>query len=438
LTPLHPLRSLVFGAALALIPSIALAQESALTPLRAGATDSAGQVRLARALRRAGHYDEALRLLQDNAGVASMREEVLWELARVRFDQGVFQPARSACERFPMPRNNPAASFRRRVCMARAYLLWNRVALAEREITAARAVNGNDGELQLAIGDARRLASDIQGAEAAYRAAETALPGRDEPALGLAQLYEMFQRNDDAQRAYAHAVEIDATDPAAALAMGRFLLRRRRDAVAALPLLRRAYDDRPRHAESGSLYGEALLATGAHDDALRVLTEAAQLAPTQAGVQSALGRTHLALRHYAEAEGPLRLAIRQVDTDASAYMGLAEVLERTGREPEAMTTWDAAIDRSPGDVTPRLKAASLAQRTHQGALARAYLDRVLTDDAQLAPALYLRGVVATDEGDRVGARNYLTQALQGHGEVDRAEIQRRITELDAPQRVRRR
>ena len=435
---LRPLRSLVLGAVLALVPSVALAQESSLPALRTAATDSAGQVRLARALRRAGHFDEALRLLQDNTGVPALREEVLWELARVRFDQGVFQPARSACERFPLVRNSASGSFRRHVCMARAYLLWNRVALAEREIAIARAVNANDGELQLAIGDARRLASDIQGAETAYRAAESALPGRDEPALGLALLYEMFQRNDDAQRAYAHAVEVDGADPAAALALGRFLLRRRHDAAAALPHLRRAVTDRPRHAESGALYGEALLATGAHDDALRVLTEAAQLAPTQAGVQSSLGRAMLALRRYAEAEGPLRLAIRQVDTDASAYMGLAEVLEQTGREPEAMTTWDAAIDRSPGDVTPRLKAAQLAQRTHQGALARAYLDRVLTDDPQLAAALYLRGVVATDEGDRVAARNYLTQALQGHGEVDRADIQRRIAELDAPQRVRRR
>ena len=35
-----------------------------------------------------------------------------------------------------------------------------------------------------------------------------------------------------------------------------------------------------------------------------------------------------------------------------------------------------------------------------------------------------------DEGDRANARTYLTQALQGHGEVDRADIQRRIAELE--------
>jgi len=431
-------RPLVCTALLALAPSLGSAQESAIPSLRAAATDSAGQLRLARALRRAGRYDEALRLLQDNAGVASLRDEVLWEMARVRFDQGVFQPARSACERFPMPRNNPAGAFRRRVCMARAYLLWNRVALAEREIAAARAVNPNDGELLLVIADARRLASDLPGAEAAYRAAESALPGRSEPALGLAALYEMFQRLDDAQRMYARALEVDGADPAAALAMGRFLLKRRNDPAAALPHLRRAVQDRPRHPEGVLLLGEALLATGAGEEALRVLGEIVQSSPTLPGLQSVYGRALNSVRRYAEAEAPLRQAIRQVDTDGAAWMGLADTLEHLGREPEAMTAWDNAIDRLPGDATPRLRAAQLAQRTRQGALARAYLERVLTDDPQLAPALYLRGVVAMDEGDRSAARNYLTQALAGHGEVDRADIQRRLAELDAPQRVRRR
>lgn len=436
---MHPaIRSVALAALLAIAPSSAAAQESALAALRPAATDPPGQLRLGRALRRAGRFDEAVRALTSAAGAATVRDDALWEIARVRVDQGVFQQARLACERFPMPRANPAGAFRRRVCLARAYLLWNRVALAEREIAAARQVNPNDGELQLVVGNARRLASDLAGAESAYRAAESALPGRDEPALGLAALYEMFQRPDDAQRMYARAVEVDGDDPAALFALGRFLLVRRRDAAAALPHLRRAAQDRPRHPDNTLLLGEALLATGAAEEALRVLTEAVQIAPTQAGVQSAYGRSLLAAGRFADAEAPLRLAIRQVDTDGLAYAGLADVLEHLGREPEAMTTWDAAIDRSPGDVTPRLRAARLAQRTRQGALARAYLERVLTDDPQLAAALYLRGVVAMDEGDRATARTALQQALAGRGEVDREDIQRRLAELDTPQRIRRR
>jgi hypothetical protein len=43
-----------------------------------------------------------------------------------------------------------------------------------------------------------------------------------------------------------------------------------------------------------------------------------------------------------------------------------------------------------------------------------------------------------DEGDRATARTALQQALAGRGEVDREDIQRRLAELDTPQRIRRR
>lgn len=430
--------TLIVSLALSLAPAFCGAQESALPGLRTAAHDTTWQLRFGRALRRAGHFDEAWRVLQGVTGVAAIRNDVLWELARVRFDQGVFQPARAACMSFPAPRGDAAASLRRHVCLGRAYLLWNRVALAEREIAAARAVAPNDPELLLVIADARRQASDLQGAEEAYRAAEAAMPGHNDAALGLGQLYEMFQRPDPAQQQYARALEIDADDPTAAMMIGRFLLRRRERPADAVPHLRRATENRPAWAEALGLYGDALYQTGAWDDALRALQEAARLSPTQPGVQTNLGRTLIALNRFPDAEAPLRLAIQQVDTDANAHMGLADVLEHTGRDTDAMQTWDAAIDRAPGAITPRLRAAQLAHRTHQAALARAYLDRVLTDDPQLAPALYLRGVIAMEQGERTNARQSLTAALAGHGEVDREDIQRRIQELDAPPRVRRR
>ncbi len=181
---LHATRALSIALALTLTPALASAQESQLASLRAAGRDGANTLRLGRALRRAGHFDEAVRTLQ---GVhdSALRNDALWEIARVRFDQGVFQAARGACMTFPMPRNNPQASFHRHVCMGRAYLVWNRVALAEREVNAARAINPNDPELQLVIADSRRLASDLQGAETAYHSAAQGMPGRDEPLLGL-------------------------------------------------------------------------------------------------------------------------------------------------------------------------------------------------------------------------------------------------------------
>ncbi len=432
------MRSFALALTLALAPTVAAAQETQLPSLRSAGRDPANLLRLGRALRRAGHFDEAVRTLQGAAGFGPLRNDALWEIARVRFDQGVFQPARAACESFPMPRNNPAASFNRRVCMARAYLVWNRVALAEREITAARAINPNDPELQLVIGETRRLASDLQGAETAYHAAAQGLTGRNDALLGLAQLYEMFQQLDRAQDHYQQALTAVPDDPATLLSLGRFMLRRRERPADAIPLLQRANANRPLHPETLALLGDALLATGAHADALTALQEAARLSPTQPGVQSALGRTLVALGRYQEAEVPTRRAIQLVTTDASAHMALADILEHTQRESEAMPMWDAAIDRAPGDMTPRLRAAELAHRTHQNALARAYLDRVLTDDPHAARALYLRGLIAYEDGDRAAARQFVEQALQGAGEFDRAAAQQLLTDINTPPRTRRR
>jgi hypothetical protein len=85
-----------------------------------------------------------------------------------------------------------------------------------------------------------------------------------------------------------------------------------------------------------------------------------------------------------------------------------------------------------------MRAAELAHRTQQNALARAYVDRVLSDAPRHAPALVLRGTIAAEEGDRNAARVALTAALSGDGAIDRAAVEQRLRELDQPTRPRRR
>lgn len=430
----NPVKSLAFALLLALLPRTARAQEQELASLRAGVHDGPANLRLGRALRRGGHFDEAVRVLQAGVRDLAVRSDAQWEIARVRFDQGDFRASEAACHALPVGRG-PAdpVGLRRHVCMARAYLVWSRVALAQREITAAQAITPMDGELQLVVADAARLSSDVTGAETAYQAAMTALPGRDEPYLGLATLHETARRPDDAQRDYQRAVDVDGTDPAAALALGRFLIRRRDDCATALPLLQRAVDGRPAWAEALVALGEAQLAAGHNADALTSYQSAVHLSPTQPGAQTGLGRALVALGRFAEAEPPLREAVRQVGTDAQAFNGIADVLEHTGRESDAMSAWDEAIDRAPGDPYARMRAATLAHRTHQNALARAYLDRILQDDGAYAQALALKGDIAAEEGDRATARMLYTQALAGHGPpIDRAAVQSHMAGLDAP------
>lgn len=430
-------RVLVALAALTL-PLTASAQEAEVTALQGGAHDPAATLRLGRALRRAGRYDEALRALQPLARAAATRTDASWEIARVRFDQGNFRAAEAACRAFPLSRAaTDPANLARNVCMARAYLVWQRVALADRAITAASGISSSDGELQLVIGDARRLASDVPASERAYLAAAQALPGRAEPHLGLGALHEIGRHFDEAATHYRRAVEVDGADPAARLALGRFLLKRQGDAAGALPHLRAAAQGRLHWAEALALLAQAQVESGAGAEALPAAEEAARLSPSTPGVQTTLARALCAAGRYADAEAPLREATRQVDTDALAWMTLADVFEHTSRDAQAMEAWDSAIDRSPSDVTPRMRAADLAFRTRQYPLARAQLDRVLQDRPSDGRAQVLRARIAIAERDRATARAALEAAERAEG-VDREEVARLRQELEQPVRQPRR
>lgn len=424
----------VFAALVALATSsVALsasAQESDLASLRAApATDAAAQLRLGRALRRAGHFDDALRALR-TASRGPTRAEALYEIARVRFDQGNFRDARTACNSMP-------AGVMRHVCMARAHLVWQRPSQAEREISLAQRIEAGNAELKLVIADSMRVSGRISEAEAAYREALAGMPNRAEPHLGLGAILETANRLDDARQAFQRAVDADPKDPVAALALGR-LLRRMRQFDAALPLLQRANNDRPDWPDALVALGELHLSRNALDDAQRSLARAVQLNPNQPGAQSGLGRVHLRAGRLQEAETPLRAAIQQVSNDGESRAALAELLGRTERGEESLEEWNRAIDLLPSDPAPRMRAAEQARRMRLDTLARAYLDRILSEDAQHAPALLMRADIAFDEGDRRAARQLYQQALAGRGEFDRARAQQRIQEIDAPQRQRRR
>lgn len=431
----------VLPALLAFTPGTAGAQHSSLEALRSAAAsrDPQAVLRLARALRRAGHFDEAVRSVTP-ATRGAARTEAVWELARIRFAQGDFRASQAACNQLPAGRNpRDPAGLQRHLCLARANLVWQRPALAERELAPAREVEPNNAELQLVTAEAARMSGRVQDAEAAFRAAASAMPGRADPLLGLGLLQETAQRFDEAEQSYRRGLEADREDPAAALALGRFLLRRRHQATAALPLLQQATTERPEWPEALVLLGDAQLSGNQAQAALTTFEQLARLAPNQPGTQSGLGRARLANNQLAPAEQALRLAVQQVPNDAEAHAALAEVLGRTDRGEESLELWNRAIDLAPTDFEPRMRAAAQARSMAQTTRARGYIDRILADDAQYGPALVLRGDVAMDEGDRNTARQLYNSALGAtHGTVDREYVQRRIAELDAPPRTQRR
>ena len=132
---------------------------------RANARDYDAQVALGRALLDAGRYREASATLRRAARLRRNDPAALYEAARVAFAQGEYRQARAQCRAIERAdRESPIAH----ICMARAFLAWNRSSRAFEELETALQASPNDFEALLALGEAHRLRGSIREAEEAY------------------------------------------------------------------------------------------------------------------------------------------------------------------------------------------------------------------------------------------------------------------------------
>lgn len=403
----------------------AAAQESALEALRAAARQSPrdydAQLALGHGLLEAGRYREASTTLRRAASLRRNDPSALFEAARPAFVQNDYRRARAQCQAIERVARGSAVAH---VCMARAFLAWNRSARAFEEIEAALAAAPEDYEALLALGDAHRLRGAVPESEAAYRRAIAAAPDRAAPHLGLGQLYAQAQRTDDALRALRRAHELDGDDPDVDYELGRLLR-----GAEALPHLREATANRPDWAAAEAALGEALLATGAHDDAITAFRSAIADDRHLAGAQAGLGRALIGAGNLADAERTLRAAIEQVPNDAASAMALGDVLARTSRVEEAYEQYRHAADLDPRDPEPLVRAARLALEQQRPVLAQGFLQRVLAAAPDSAAALGLMGDVLRAQGQTAAARQHYQRALNGRGAFDRARVQAALREL---------
>ncbi|HWN71114.1 MAG TPA: tetratricopeptide repeat protein, partial [Haliangium sp.] len=172
-----------------------------------------------------------------------------------------------------------------------------------------------------------RLASDETKREEAIKAYKRALElaGADalEPALKLAELYTTLGRMEEARTVLAPVESRAASDPAAAVALGTGYKRANawNDAET---WLRKALELRPKDIDAQFQLGQVLAAKQQYDEAIQVLTEAAQAAPE---------RPEIGLRLAVVFE-----EIGRLDDAAAAYENLlkgdapsVELMGRAGR-----------------------------------------------------------------------------------------------------------
>ncbi len=162
------------------------------------------------------------------------------------------------------------------------------------------------------LGHARRLAGDLAGAEAAYRAAVDRAP---ENAQNLT---------------YLAAILIHLARPAEAL-----------------PLARRAVERDEQSALAHLNLGNALAATGEPRNALPCLQKAVELGPRDLQAWHSLGNVARVAGRPVLAERAYRQGLKLAPNDARLLNSLAVVLRSCSREPEAASLFRKAFELTP-------------------------------------------------------------------------------------------
>ena len=205
-----------------------------------------------------------------------------------------------------------------------------------------------------------------------------------------------------------------------------------RSGADAIRLLEQATSTRPGWAEAQLALGHAKFAAGDSEGARAAFEAALHVDSHLSPAHVGLGRILAAAHDTAGAEREYQAAILLVANDADAVLALGELYEATDRTQQAFEQYQHAADLDPQGTSALLHAARLALAQHRSVLATGFLDRLLRTRPRLAAALALYGD-ALAESDRTRARDFYQRSLTGEGDVDRAHVQAAIHELDAPQ-----
>lgn len=383
--------------------------------------DAAAQSAYGRALIRAERFRDAERVLRNAAGLQSNSIESLFELAQVAFAQDDYRKSRAACRALERKSRNHVLTH---VCRARAFLVWNRSGRAFEEVEAAMGVDPNHFEALLALGDAHRLRAQLNESEAAYRRAIATDGTRWEPHYGLGLLYSNARREAPALEAFRAAARLDSNNPDI-----QYELAIRSSGDEAKRLLQAAVASRPQWVEALVALADLELRAGDTAQARAHFETVLERQETNAAAHIGLGRILLEADDVEAGERHLRRALELVPNSPDVALALGDLYRRQERHQDAFAQYRQAAALAPSAPVGLLRAASLALELRRDTLASGFLDRYLQGKPNSAPALALYGDVMVARRDPGAARRYYQRALRGRGEIDRAEVERKIREL---------
>ncbi|MFT3923430.1 MAG: tetratricopeptide repeat protein [Myxococcales bacterium] len=322
-------------------PAPGSAQAGELPALEAAAKaapkDLAAQSALGRAYLRAGRFADAAKQFERAEGLAPLDPQAVTQRAEVAIAQGDYKQARNQCKKLFKEQKGSALAH---VCMARAFLAWNRSERAFEELAAATAQDPNLGEAQLVLGHAHRIRNQVAEAETAYKRGKENRGLAAEAGLGLGRLYAAAGQKDDAVASLREALSLDPLWPEIQYELGVLL----GSTPEARNLLAQAVAGRPGWADAARALGDAQRQAGelagAEDGYRKALATDRNMLAAHLGLAEVL----LAKAQPAEAEAEVKAALALVANDARATLLLAEIQVKQGLVDEGIDTFRHAAD----------------------------------------------------------------------------------------------
>ncbi|MEJ7731619.1 MAG: tetratricopeptide repeat protein [Polyangiaceae bacterium] len=426
--PARAVLQLLVAGAIGTVAAPAAAQESAVAPLREAAkrtpTDPAASLALGRALRRAGHFQEAANELGRgaNLGAASrtgLVTQLRYELARTRIDERNLGAAVAVCTGIPS-KGLVAA------CRAEAYLFQNRAAEALPEAQKALGLEAGLYEANVAEGRSLGLQGKVADAETALRAAISTADGRPEAHQHLGQLLAAQQgKRDLAIVELRKARAADAADPVIALALGEALLAAG-NAREAREQLVAATQIRPTYAAAHAALAQVALEAGDVPAAEAAAAEATRLDKASFSAHVALGRVRIAQSRWDDAMKEGEAARKLLPNAAAGELIVADAHAGKGDIDLAVEAYQKAHGLDRTDPAALVRAARAATAAGRLTTAKGFADRATIDFPAWAPAWVELGDVQVKLGDKPRARSAYETALKSSGPSDRAAVTRTL------------
>lgn len=411
LLPGNPRIALNLGVAFGRVGDSVASEEQLRHALELRPSYGAALVALGGILRKQGHVDEAIELLEraTSSGGNEERARALVALGRALLDAGHDERARKAFER--AIERAPAAP-EVRIGIARGYLAAKNSDKALEVLDKALVIAPDVPQVHAVLGQVMERKGDDHAAERAY---ESAI--RLDPRYHFARrrLFRLALEARDYPRAkmqVEHLIDDVPDDPEHVFLAG-LLAARRGDSDEARARYREAIE------KAGGDYPEAYFnlgrlekAAGRIADAVEAYKKAIELRPRYREAVNNLGLAYKSSGNLDAAEAEFRRAIAVDKGYAAAWLNLGEVLAARGDQNAAIASFERALELRPGYPAARLNLGVALRRSGRTKEAVAAYQRLVSEQPRYVSAWHNLGIALEAIEDKAAAVQAYQHALE--------------------------